>query len=266
MTDRIDRISGVLFGLAAGDRIGGPLSMALTLAECLADQGGFDLDAIRRCYFEWWQRDGYDSGPTAAQVFMHVASGMSFETAAKFVHKSSGEMTAGCNPAHRAAPLAMCMNITDEDLAAAAIAEARLTHLHPLAGDVSAAVVRLCRAGIQGQSWTDALHFASIDRLPETCRALKRDHPPVTRPSGFAPEVLAAAIRFVDGADTFESAMREALARDSGANYVPVLVGSIGGARWGRTAVSNRSLERHGDNVKSLENLVRRLSNPDGNV
>ena len=35
-----DRISGTLMGLAAGDRIGGPLQFALRLAESLAENAG----------------------------------------------------------------------------------------------------------------------------------------------------------------------------------------------------------------------------------
>lgn len=260
MIDRSDQIAGVIYGLAAGDRVGGPLNMALTLAWGLADRGRFDLESISRRYFEWWRGDGFDTGPTAARVFRHVASGCTFETAAKIVHESSGEMTAGCNPAHRSAPLAMFLKIDDDDLAQSAIAEARLTHLHPLAGDVSAAVVRLCRALIRGQSWPEALHFASIGRLAETCQALKIDDSPPNSPGGFAPEVLAAAIRFIDRSDSFETAMSQALEHDSGANYVPVLVGSIGGARWGRAAIPAHYLESRHELNQHLDNLLRLLA------
>ena len=45
-----DRIVGVLFGLAAGDRIGGPVRMALMLAESLGECGVFDATDIRRRY------------------------------------------------------------------------------------------------------------------------------------------------------------------------------------------------------------------------
>ncbi len=260
-----DHITGSLLGLAAGDRIGGPSNMALTLAECLAGHGTFDLGAIARSYFEWWRSDGYDSGPTSAQVFSFVSSGMSFEDAAKQVHKNMRGMTAGCNPAHRAAPLAMFMKVTDDELAAAAMAEARLTHLHPLAGDVSAAVVRLCRALIQGQPWANALRFAAIGRLPETTRALKMDHRQVNLASGFAPDVMAAAISFVDQADSFESALRESLDRDSGANYVPVLVGSIAGARWGRDSISITSRGDSRSILDRIEKVVERLSKSERN-
>ncbi len=259
MRELSDRMAGVLFGLAAGDRIGGPLSMALTLAECLADRGEFDPDAIGRRYFEWWKSDGFDSGPTSAMVFSKVAAGVSFEAAAREVHAMTKGMTAGCNPAHRAAPLAIASNIADDDLADAAMGEARLTHLHPLAGDVSAAVVRLCRALIQGSSWPEALQFASIGRLPETCRALDPKVPMEDPPGGFAPDVLAGAVRYLDLADSFSKALGQALAEDPGSNYVPVLVGSIGGARWGRSAISDESLCLHRPSSGRIDSLVTRF-------
>ncbi len=48
-----DRCRGVLTGLAAGDRIGGPVRMAVRLAESLIDCDGFDpSDAFDR-YLTW---------------------------------------------------------------------------------------------------------------------------------------------------------------------------------------------------------------------
>lgn len=38
-----DRCRGVLLGLAAGDRNGGPIQMAVRLAENLHERGAFDL-------------------------------------------------------------------------------------------------------------------------------------------------------------------------------------------------------------------------------
>ncbi|MCK5826408.1 MAG: hypothetical protein KAG93_05195, partial [Desulfuromusa sp.] len=38
-----DRTMGVLLGLAAGDKIGGPIRMALRVAESLRDQDGFNI-------------------------------------------------------------------------------------------------------------------------------------------------------------------------------------------------------------------------------
>ena len=45
-----DRCRGVLIGLAAGDRIGGPIRMALLLAESLLNCGGLKPAEILECY------------------------------------------------------------------------------------------------------------------------------------------------------------------------------------------------------------------------
>jgi ADP-ribosylglycohydrolase len=50
-----DRVIGVLFGMAAGDQIGGPVRMALRVAESLCDRGGFDASDIVARYLEWWR-------------------------------------------------------------------------------------------------------------------------------------------------------------------------------------------------------------------
>ena len=78
---------------------------------------------------------------------------MPVQEATAQVHREFGGMTAGCNPAHRSPPLSMLAAIADEDLAACAMAEARLTHHDPLAGEVAAAVNKLCRALIRGAAW-----------------------------------------------------------------------------------------------------------------
>lgn len=56
-----DRCRGVLIGLAAGDQIGGPIRMALRLAESLLECGGFDLSDILNRYLAWRHDGAFDS-------------------------------------------------------------------------------------------------------------------------------------------------------------------------------------------------------------
>jgi ADP-ribosylglycohydrolase len=56
-------------------------------------------------------------------------------------------------------------------------------------------------------------------------------------PSGFAPETLQAAVHLVRHASCFHDALAASLRFAGGANYAPVLVGAIGGARWGARAI-----------------------------
>lgn len=242
MSERDDvrgRAAGVLLGLAAGDRNGGPIRMALQLAESLRDCGGVNIQDIGSRYLAWWRAGGFDTGPTAAQVFERVAAGVPFNAAAAQIDRQLGGMTAGCNPAHRIAPLSMSAAVDDLKLEEAAIAEARLTHQHPLAGEVSAVIVRLCRELIRGASWPEAIAVARQGRSALIVRALDGAGPEGLNRGGFAPEVLRAAVFFLSSSDSLAVALDRSIEFAGGANYCPVLVGSIGGARWGRRQIAD---------------------------
>lgn len=259
MRDVEERAVGVLLGLAAGDRIGGPLQMALRLAESLRDRGGVDVSDIGARYLDWWREGAFDTGPTAAQVLSLVAAGASFEQAAVRVDEEVGGMTAGCNPAHRSAPFAMCASIEDSGIGWAAVAEARLTHRHPLAGDVAAAVACLCRALIRGVPWSASILVAAEGRRSETRRALEIPSPEAISRNGFAPDALGAAIHFVDASTSFAAALAQSIDFAGTANYCPVLVGSIGGARWGSTQIEGSALSHQGDLVPRLKTAALAL-------
>ena len=250
---------GVLLGLAAGDRIGGPTQMAVRVAESLAERRGFTPDDILVRYLDWWRTEGFDTGPTAEDVFEHVAAGMAPAEAARHVDQSARGMTAGCNPAHRSVALALSPLVTNEALAEAAMIEARITHLHPLVGDCAAAVVRLCRALLQDAGWQDALDFATVGRLPETCEALEPAELARVNRGGYAPDVLRATVLFVERSQSLAEALERAIAFAGPSNYCPVLVGSIGGARWGLEGLAPHWYEHHGrfiDRIRAVAHLL----------
>jgi len=59
---------------------------------------------------------------------------------------------------------------------------------------------------------------------------------------GFAPDVLRAALHFVGTSVCLAEALGRSLAFAGAANYCPVLVGAIGGARWGAAAILHPTL------------------------
>ena len=66
MNEIRNRVRGVLLGLAAGDRNGGPIRMAVRLAESLSERWRFDPDDILTRYLAWWRDGAFDTGPTTA--------------------------------------------------------------------------------------------------------------------------------------------------------------------------------------------------------
>ena len=111
-----DRCRGVLLGLAAGDRNGGPIRMAVRLAESLLELGRFDpADTVGR-YLRWWREGAFDTGPVSGRALEVMAAGLSPSEASAQVHREFGGKTAGCNPALRSSPLAMLASLADDDL------------------------------------------------------------------------------------------------------------------------------------------------------
>jgi ADP-ribosylglycohydrolase len=230
--------------------------MAMRLATSLVEVGHVDVDDIGARYLTWWRDGAFDTGPTTARVLALVDRGVPFAEAASIVHREAGGMTAGCNPAHRTPPLAAWARVPDEALAAAATAEAALTHAHPLAGDVAAAAVVLVRRLIRGAAWDDARRAAATGRAEATVAALLADGPPTDR-GGFAPLVLAAAVWFVGTAGDGDGALARAIEFAGPANYAPVLVGALAGARWGASAISDL---RHVPDRTAVDELASLLA------
>jgi ADP-ribosylglycohydrolase len=74
-----------------------------------------------------------------------------------------------------------------------------------------------------------------------------------TSRSGFAPDALRAAVHFVDASSSFDEALERSLEFAGPANYSPVLVGSIAGARWGSTSVDSAFVAHHGELLSRVE-------------
>jgi ADP-ribosylglycohydrolase len=99
-----------------------------------------------------------------------------------------------------------------------------------------------------------------MDRIPEARRALEIQLPREISRSGFAPEVLSAAVHFVNASDSLPTALARSIDFAGQANYCPVLVGSIGGARWGRTQIEEKFLHHQGDLVPRLTRVALALA------
>lgn len=211
--------------------------MALCLAESLAGRRRFDREDILGRYLAWWREGGFDTGPVAAGVFNLISSGIPGREAVVRAHADGGGRTAGCNPSHRSPPLAMAAFLVDDELPDLACQGASLTHRDPLAGDVAATTVVLCRFLIKGSDWTSALRQAATGREEKTRAALLGGIDEPLQKGGFAPEALRAALFFVSAHTGFVAALEAAVAFAGSANYCPVLVGAIAGARWGAAAI-----------------------------
>jgi ADP-ribosylglycohydrolase len=217
--------------------------MALELADSLIATGHFDCDDVLGRYFAWWRREGFDTGPVVEGTFQRMSRGMTNADAVAECDRALDGYTAGCNPAHRAAPIAMAGTLDDEAVVLAAIADAMLSHANPVAADSSVATVSLCRQLVRGVAWQDALHAIASARSAAVADALLAglSSPPTDR-GGFAPAALRAAVHFVATSEDFHAAVSRAVTFAGPANYCPVIVGAVAGARWGAASIPSADL------------------------
>jgi len=75
---------------------------------------------------------------------------------------------------------------------------------------------------------------------------------------GYAPNVLQAAIYFLNRHDSFESALMASMDFAGPSNYCPVLVGALAGARFGASAVP-RQLLSHCGWMEKVMDVAERL-------
>jgi ADP-ribosylglycohydrolase len=144
-------------------------------------------------------------------------------------------------------------------LAAYAISEASLTDASPIAASVSAATVILCRQLMKGSRWETALAIASEGRRSEMLSALEFTTAKMPNRGAFAPEALRAAIYFLNQSDSFSEALNSSLEFAGPANYSPVLVGAIGGARWGALKIPSTAFSHLCIPLSIMESLADRF-------
>lgn len=250
-----EKVKGVILGLAAGDRIGGPTKMATLLGESLVENSSFIANDVWGKYNSWWLTDGFDVGNVSEKVFNLVAQGMQQEAAVSAVDQELNGMTAGCNPVHRNMPIAMSVHLRDDDIARIAVQEASLTHRHHLASQVSATSVQLVRSLIRGADWFEAITKLENTSAPVICDALKDARKGKIHCDGYSLHVFSSAIHFVTANSNFDEMLEKAGAFSGEENYCAVLAGSFGGARWGASNIPNYWLA----GIKELEK-IRRLA------
>uniref|UniRef100_A0A7S3UY65 ADP-ribosylglycohydrolase n=1 Tax=Aplanochytrium stocchinoi TaxID=215587 RepID=A0A7S3UY65_9STRA len=265
------RSRGLLLGLGDGDRNGGPIQMALQLAESLVKHGEYRPVQVMEAYVQWWDGgkgvDAWDTGPTTRKLlcaFHHdEAQGVNLlglEKNARDLDRILNGMTAGCNAMHRVLPMALAWFLrTDEELYLAARQESRITHWSPISQLACAIATLICRKLIQGDSIHQAVqqtvHFIGKKKnllgkewmlLSEsTGKALDGDCSigDLDR-GGFCPDVLKAAIFFAARGDSYTQCINSAIKFAGASNYCPVLVGAFAGAIFGNSSDSLKQIQQ----------------------
>ena len=245
-------------GHAVASEFDASVLMALNVSESLLACKGFNGPDILSRHLFLYQTKKAEVGDTTKFIHDHliqnqlkakVTSGKPL-TAADFLldqatidqvvkmadEKLNGR-TAGCGPAQRSYPLALCEYVKDDDLYRVSLQEAQLTHFSPIAGQVAGIVNVTIRQMMRGKSWSDAVaHAFTMPNLHEDVIQVSfgfHRRPNLTNnpQPGYAPAALNAALYYTNRAANAGEAIATAQANDK--NFSVSLVGVLAGARWG---------------------------------
>lgn len=198
---------------------------------------------------------------TSAQSFLFSQN--KIDEMVQLTDKELDGHTAGCGPSQRSFPLALYCGIDDDDLFDLTVGEAKLTHWHPMAGQVAGVVNLIIRALLRGKSFDDAISSAflapglSADLL-NVGRCYHR-WPTMsgTVQAGLSPAVLGASLFYLTNTRDAVAAIKLSQAKDK--HYCAPLVGILAGARWGIVAdVFERKVSEA--DVRRIRALASQLS------
>lgn len=293
----VDRVSGVLVGLAVGDALGAPVEfdrpamisdrreelftlpgggyfdwapaeftddtqMAIVLARHLEQHGGqVNQDALA-CDFATWTQDAADVGVQTRKVLSIVSAGGDWrEAAAGLPPTAEGN---GC--LMRVAPVALS-GTNREDVIVLARAQAEITHPSPICLAAAAVFAWILRGTLEtGQ--VDIDEAIASAQSPEIRDALEKSKATKIPPmSGLVLHTLTGALWAVQRGTCFEDAVWNAVCLGHDADTVGAVAGALAGARWGYSGIprefSSKIQSRHpafaGRYPALLQDLARRL-------
>lgn len=255
MSSREDRALGAFLGLAIGDAVGttlefvardaippltdmvggGPFrlppggwtddtSMALALAESLAQRGGLDPADVMGRWLRWWREGAYSHTGTCFDIGIQTRAALAgFERDGSLPPPTE---SAGNGAIMRLAPVALFAAPDAEEAARLAAAQARITHNNDEAAETAAAMARLLVALIEGGG------RALIGPVPE-----RRDE---VRASGWVRHGWQAARWSVATTESFEAAVLAAANLGEDADTTAAIAGQIAGGLYGLGAIPAR--------------------------
>jgi ADP-ribosyl-[dinitrogen reductase] hydrolase len=207
-------------------------TMALALGEALLANGGrVEPLRVAQAFDGWMRAKPVDIGNTVRRGIVHFRH--TGEPAVPF-----NENDAGNGACMRVLPVAIA-TFGGKAGAVDAVAQARVTHNHPLSDAGTCAVVAMIQAAFAGAGKLDLLHRHAHPLAAEYTPFRFRERR-AENPSGFIGHTLQVVFQSFFDTDTFEECLVEAVNRGGDADTTGAIAGMIAGAFFGRTAIPER--------------------------
>ena len=293
MTDRVDRIEGVLVGLAAGDALGagyefgppvtGPVEMIgggpfgwepgewtddTQMAICIAENSApeaIDLDAVGDRFIKW-ARECNDIGNQTRAVLSRATTGSELLHISLDHHRANPRHSAGNGSLMRTGPVALPF-LEDRDAIARTVRDVSdLTHADPACGDACILWSIAIDTAIDSGKLPDIRDGLGL--IPES----RRDHwiglieqaetqePGTFTPNGWVITAFQAAWSSIThtnlGTRHFRDGVTQAVRIGNDTDTVAAIAGTLLGATYGASAIpEDWTAILHGWPGHTVENL-----------
>ncbi|MCY4074713.1 MAG: ADP-ribosylglycohydrolase family protein [Acidobacteria bacterium] len=275
-----DRARGALLGLAVGDAVGttlefsirdtrprledmvggGPFdlpagawtddtTLALALAESLAEAGDFDGRDLLDRFVDWWRNGSYSCNGHCFDIGITTRTALERYVRTGDPRAGSTEPnSAGNGSLMRLAPVALRYWHDREQLSAVAAAQSRTTHGATEAVDACRAFAGLLADAIAGAARPDVLGTRRFDGAPAIARILAGSWRGRARDtidsSGYVAHTLEAALWSVARTGDFRGAVLLAANLAHDADTVAAVTGQLAGALYGLSGIPEGWLDR----------------------
>jgi ADP-ribosyl-[dinitrogen reductase] hydrolase len=269
LPDVRDRARAALLGLAVGDALGATLEfmtpseirakygtfreitgggwlqlrrgevtddtqMALCLARSIAERGNFDARAVAERFAAWLRSSPPDVGNTCRRGIRRFIVDGTLEAPFR-----TGD--AGNGAAMRVAPISLLSMAVPAQLEQLSLAQARITHNHPLSDAATVLVARLVQLGCLGVSLHGLRRAADavVAQLPnfrfESYHGLS---------TAYVVDTLTTVLHFFFATQSFEECLVAIVNQGGDADTTGAIAGAIAGAYYGPEEIPARWLKR----------------------
>jgi ADP-ribosyl-[dinitrogen reductase] hydrolase len=267
--DLLARARGALLGLAVGDALGGPVEfmtpgeiaakygtlkemtgggwlrlkagqvtddteMSLCIARAVTGCGGWDLEAIAKAFATWLKGKPLDVGDTCRRGIRAYMLHGTLETPVN-------EWDAGNGALMRMAPVALCTMGDGELLTRQTLAQAHLTHNHPLSDAACLTYGRMLHLALAVRSRNAMRREADqlIEQFPNFSITNYRG-----LATGYVVDTMQTVLHYFFRSRSFEEAVVTTVNQGGDADTTGAIIGALAGAYYGPDEIPKRWLKK----------------------
>jgi len=226
-------VGGGWLHLKAG-RVTDDTEMSLCIARAILSNNTWDLQAVADEFLAWMRGKPVDIGSTVRRGIRDYLLKGQLET-------PPNDWDAGNGALMRMVPVALYTLGDNQRLQELVVAQAHLTHNHPLSDAACIATGRMVQAAILGAD-RFALHIIARELVAQYPSFHFKDYP--GRASGYVVETLQTVMHFLFTSGSFEECLVGVVNQGGDADTTGAIAGMIAGALYGEAAIPSQWLKR----------------------